>query len=53
MAEHNAKTTAEANSSYTFKPHVSEKSLKIAETLGTSFERRQEIHMEKRKKAVS
>jgi hypothetical protein len=52
MAEQAAKMTAEMQSKYTFKPVVSEKSLRLAQTLGTSFEKRQEIHMERRKKVT-
>ncbi len=41
------------NSECTFKPQVSERSMRIAESLGTSFEKRQKVHIEKRKRAVS
>lgn len=53
LAQQAAKTSAELESKCPFKPQVSEKSLRIAESLGTNFERRQEMHMERRKKVVS
>lgn len=37
----------------TFKPQVSEKSMRIAESLGTSFLDRQQMHMERKQRLVS
>lgn len=53
LVQQAAKTASDHESRCTFKPQVLEKSLRIAETLGTNFEKRQEIHMEKKKKVVS
>ena len=49
-AQQAAKKIAEVHSKCTFRPLVSEKSLRIAQMLGTSFEKRQEVYLEKRKK---
>lgn len=53
MAQQANARKAEALSEYTFKPHVSIRSLHIVQGLGTSFHTRQQMYLEKRKKAVS
>jgi len=50
MTEQATKVSAESNSLCTFKPCVSEKS---ALSLGTNFEKRQEVYFEKKRRSVS
>ena len=52
MAEMTAMKVAEVYSQYTFKPQVSERSMQIAENLGTNFLTRQQLHLERRQKVV-
>ena len=52
LAQLAAARTAEVYAQYTFKPHISERSLRITEDLGTSFFVRQQKHMERRQKVV-
>ena len=51
-AELTAARLSEFYSEYTFKPKVSEKSLRIAEGLGVGFLTRQELHLQRRQKMV-
>lgn len=50
MSEVAAARTADAMAQYSFKPAVSQRSLRIAQNLGTTFLVRQKIHLERRQR---
>ena len=53
LAEIQCKSGDPRSCNYTFRPQVSEKSMRIAEGLGTSFLDRQQMHMERKQRMVS